>query len=235
MVPDFSNPSGETLDLQARQNILQLARELDVPIIEDSPYSELRYDGKVEPAIQALDIERCGSLDASRVIQCGTFSKAFTPGLRVGWICASRQIIGRLTLLKQAGDLNSSAINQSVMLYLAERLFDDQVTKARDSYRLKRDAMLKALRAHMPDGVRWSKPEGGLFVWVILPKEIDASDLLKKAVDQAKVAFVPGHAFFVDGRGRNTMRLSFSLPDVETIEAGIKRLSGLVKSEVMHQ
>ena len=235
LVPDFSNPSGETLDLQARRNLLQLARELDVPIIEDSPYSELCYDGQDMPAIQALDIESCGSLDASRVIHCGTFSKTFTPGLRVGWICASRQIIERLTLLKQAGDLNSSAINQSVMLHLAERLFDDQVAKARNSYRLKRDAMLKALHAHMPDGVRWSKPEGGLFVWVTLPKEIDASDLLKKAIDQAKVAFVPGHAFFVDGSGRNTMRLSFSLPDVETIEVGIKRLSGLVKSEIMHQ
>lgn len=235
VVPDFSNPSGETLGLQARQNLLQLARELDVPIIEDSPYSELRYDGKDVAAIQALDIESCGSFDASRVIYCGTFSKTFTPGLRVGWICASRQIIERLTLLKQAGDLNSSAINQSVMLYLAERIFDDQVKAARNSYRLKRDAMLEVLDAYMPERVSWSKPEGGLFVWVTLPKEMDASDLLKKAVSEAKVAFVPGHAFFGDGSGRNTMRLSFSLPDVESIEAGIKRLGGLVKFEIMHQ
>ncbi|MFK5977403.1 MAG: PLP-dependent aminotransferase family protein [Rhizobiaceae bacterium] len=235
VVPDFSNPSGETLGLQARRNLLQLADELDVPVIEDSPYSELRYDGKDVRAIQALDVETCGSLDASRVIHCGTFSKTFTPGLRVGWICASRQIIGRLTLIKQAGDLNSSAINQSVMLHLAEELFDGQVETACNSYRLKRDAMLKALKVYMPDGVKWSKPEGGLFVWVTLPEELNASDLLKKSVSEAKVAFVPGHAFFADDGGHNTMRLSFSLPAIETIEVGIKRLGALVKAEIMHQ
>lgn len=232
VVPDFANPSGETMNEQARQNLLELSRELDVPVIEDCPYSQLRYDGKEIAPIQALDIETCGSIDNSRVIYCGTFSKVFTPGLRVGWICATRDIIKRLTLIKQASDLNSSAINQSVMLYLAERLFDHQVKTARGSYRKKRDAMLEALQSYMPEGVSWSKPEGGLFIWVTLPKEIDTSALLKKAVDEEKIAFVPGHAFFVNDDGHNTMRLSFSLPDVTQIKAGIKRLAKLVQSEL---
>jgi DNA-binding transcriptional MocR family regulator len=236
VVPDFSNPTGETLNLQARRHLLGLADELDIPIIEDNPYTELRYGGEEVPAIQSLDLASCGSINASRVIHCGSFSKVFTPGLRVGWICASKDIISRLILIKQASDLNSSAINQAVAVHLATRFFDEQVEKARESYRLKRDAMLAALDAYMPhsdapDGAHWTRPDGGLFVWLSLPEGFDSVTLLQKSIAEYGVAFVPGHAFFADGRLKNTLRLSFSLPDIAGIDAGIRRLADLVRYE----
>lgn len=230
VVPDFANPTGETLSLEGRRAMLSLAGELDIPIIEDAAYAALRYDGAEIAPLQAIDVSGTGSIDASRVIYCGTFSKVFTPGLRVGWICAPQPIIHRLTLIKQASDLNSAAINQAVMRHLAETIFDAQVTRARQSYRTKRDTMLAALAKHMPQGTSWTEPDGGLFVWVTLPASINAADLLKRAVAEAGVAFVPGHAFFADGSGKNTMRLSFSLPDVASIARGIKSLAGLIKS-----
>lgn len=229
-VPDFANPTGETLTLGGRQALLSLARELDIPIIEDAAYTALRYDGAEIAPVQALDVAETGSINASRVIHCGTFSKVFTPGLRVGWICASMPIIHRLTLIKQASDLNSAAINQDVMRHLAETRFDDQVAQARRSYRVKRDAMLAALKKYMPQGTYWTEPEGGLFVWVTLPSSISAADLLKRSVAEVGVAFVPGHAFFADASGTNTLRLSFSLPDVQSIDRGIERLSDLIKA-----
>jgi len=232
VVPDFANPTGITLDVETRQSLLSLAEQLDIPVIEDSPYGALRYGGDEVAAIQALDIAQCGSIDASRVIYCGSFSKVFTPGLRVGWVCAPRKIIERLTLIKQASDLNSPAINQSVILYLAQHGFDQQIAKSRDHYRLKRDAMLRALKAHMPGGVSWSKPDGGFFIWVTLPEDMDGAALLEKAVSDAHVAFVPGHAFFADHSGANTMRLSFSLPDPATIERGIAALAAVIKANI---
>lgn len=227
VVPDFANPTGKTLNLQERQALLRLARGIDCAVVEDSPYSALRYEGKAVAALQALDVARCGSINESRVLFCGSFSKVFTPGLRVGWVCARKDIIARLTLIKQAGDLNSSAINQSVMLHLATRSFHTQIGKACRSYRGKRDLMLAALKKHMPDGVTWSRPEGGMFIWVTLPEGIDAVALLEKAAAKG-VAFVPGHAFFADKSGRNTLRLSFSLPQAAEIEAGVVRLASVL-------
>jgi DNA-binding transcriptional MocR family regulator len=231
-VPDFANPTGETLSVQARRNLLALARGLDIPVIEDTAYSALRYDGEEAPAIQALDVDACGSIDTSLVVYCGTFSKTLTPGLRVGWICAAAPLIRRLVLIKQASDLNSAAINQTVMRCLAERCYDAQVERARVHYRLKRDAMLEALAAHMPRGASWTRPDGGLFIWVTLPPGTDGAVLLKRAVSEARVAFVPGHAFFADGGGRNTLRLSFSMPTLTMIEAGIARLGKLLATEI---
>lgn len=235
VVPDFANPSGETLSREGRENLLDLAQDLDIPVIEDSPYAALRYDGQDVITLQALDIENCSSINASRVIHCGSFSKVFTPGLRIGWVCASREIISRLTIIKQGSDLNSPAINQAVMHLLASELFDTQVAKAIASYRIKRDVMLAALAKHMPEGVTWSHPDGGLFIWATLPESIDAQALLPKAVKQASIAYVPGHAFHADGSGKNTMRLSFSLPSVEDIASGIERLAHLVKGEINGQ
>lgn len=232
VVPDFANPSGETMSRKSRANLLGLAQELDIPVIEDSPYAALRYDGQDVITLQALDIEECGSIDSSRVIHCGSFSKVFTPGLRIGWVCASREIIGRLTIIKQGSDLNSPAINQAVMYQLASRLFDVQVAKAVASYRIKRDAMLATLAEHMPDGVTWSRPDGGLFIWLTLPENLDAKALLPRAVEEANIAYVPGHAFYADGSGRNTMRLSFSLPSVEDISSGIEKLARLVRKTI---
>lgn len=231
-VPDFANPTGETLSLAARHRLIELATELDIPLIEDAAYAALRFDGEPLPPLQALDIQRNGSIEQSRVIYCGTFSKTLTPGLRLGWICAATPVIRRLVLIKQAADLNAPAINQAVMLQVASSGYDEQVACARTHYRTKRDAMLAALARHMPPGCTWTKPEGGLFVWVTLPDGIDASALLPRAVKEAKAAYVPGKAFFADGTGANTLRLSYSLPRVEDIEAGIMRLGALLREVI---
>lgn len=231
VVPDFANPSGETLRQSARDGLIDLAAELEVPILEDTAYSALRFAGAEVPSIQALDVKRHGgNINRSRVIYCGTFSKTLTPGLRVGWICASEPIVRRVVLVKQASDLNTSNINQIVMHELAAKTYDDQVRKARAHYAARRSAMLSALEQHMIEGVRWTRPEGGLFVWMDLPPAIDARQLLTRAVNEFNVAFVPGSAFFANGQGRNTMRLSYSLPTEERIHEGIKRLGQLMRS-----
>jgi DNA-binding transcriptional MocR family regulator len=227
VVPDFANPTGETLSRDARARLLELARELDVPVLEDSAYHALRFEGEEEPSIQALDVLAMGSLDASRVVYLGTFSKTVAPGLRIGWICASRDLVRRLVLVKQASDLNVSVINQIIMHRIVETQHEALIDAARLTYRKKRDAMLAALAAHMPDCVQWTRPEGGLFVWVTLPKTLDGAALLTRAVTEAKVAFVPGGAFFHDGSGSNTIRLSYSLPDPGEIAEGVRRLASL--------
>lgn len=228
VVPDFANPTGITLSRTARERLLSLADDLDVPVIEDSAYAALRFEGQDEPSLLVLDAAAKGGIDRSRVIYCGTFSKTMAPGLRVGWIAASQPLIRRLVLIKQASDLNVSVINQMVMHRLVSDLFDDQVSRARAHYRKRRDAMLAALEAHMPKGVRWTRPEGGLFVWVTLPEGTDGAALLQRSVAEARVAFVPGQAFFADRSGANTIRLSYSLPDEATITEGIRRLAALL-------
>jgi DNA-binding transcriptional MocR family regulator len=197
-------------------------------VVEDTAYSALRFEGEALPSLQTLDVERTGTLDASRVILCGTFSKILSPGLRVGWICAAQPIIRRLVLIKQASDLNSSLINQMTIHRMAVESYDSQVARARRHYVRRRDAMLAALERHMPSGASWTKPEGGFFIWVTLPEPIDGAALLRRSLEEAHVAFVPGAAFFADESCRNTIRLSFSLPAEDAIEAGIARLAKLI-------
>ena len=228
VVPSYANPTGETLSLAARERLLDLAAELDIPIVEDAAYAALRFEGDALPPIMALEVARRGGIDNARSIYCGTFSKVLSPGLRVGWIVAPQAMIRRLVLVKQASDLNNSTINQMVMHRLAETAYDVQVERARTHYRRRRDAMLAALERHMPEGVSWTRPNGGLFVWARLPEGIDAASLLDRAVKEAGVAFVPGAAFFHDGRGRNTLRLSYSLPTADEIGEGIARLAKLI-------
>jgi DNA-binding transcriptional MocR family regulator len=228
VVPSFANPTGETLSLAARQRLLDLATELDIPIVEDAAYAMLRFEGQPLPPIQALEVARRGSIERARSIYCGTFSKVLSPGLRVGWIVAPKPLIRRLVLIKQASDLNNATLNQMVVHRMAETAFDGQVMQARAHYRRRRDAMLAALTRYMPAGVRWTRPEGGLFSWVTLPEGHDGARLLERSLTQAGVAFVPGAAFFFDGRGRNALRLSFSLPSEEDIDRGIARLARLI-------
>ena len=230
LVPDFANPSGATLDLASRERALDIAGELGCLIVEDAAYTALRYDGEDLPPIAALDQRRCGSIEDSRTLYCGTFSKTLSPGLRVGWVCGPKPFLHRLTLVKQAADLHSSTMNQIAMHGVALARFDDQVAAARACYRERRDAMLASLERHAPDGMEWTKPEGGLFVWVTLPEGIDGRRLLNRAVDEQNVAFVPGQAFFPDRSRANTLRLSFSLPDPQTIEDGIARLCKVIRS-----
>src|SRR5262245_14880484 len=227
-VPSFANPTGETLSLAARARLLDLATELDIPIVEDAAYAMLRFEGEPLPPIQALEMARRGSIECARSIYCGTFSKVLSPGLRVGWIVASKPLIRRLVLIKQASDLNNATINQMVMHRMAEAAFDAQVARASAHYRQRRDWLLAALKRHMPPGVTWTRPQGGLFVWVTLPEGIDAASLLQRSVAEAGVAFVPGRAFFFDGRGGNTLRLSYSLPGEVEIEKGVAALARLI-------
>jgi len=228
VVPDFANPTGESLSLAARERLLDLAAELDVPVIEDSAYAALRFEGESMPSITALEIARRGSIDKARAIYCGTFSKVLSPGLRVGWIVAAKPLIRRLVLVKQACDLNSATINQMVMYRLAAALFDAQVAAACSHYRKRRDAMVRALARYMPHGVHWTRPKGGLFVWVRFPEQMDGRILLDRALAEQRVAFVPGAAFFFEECGRNTARLSYSLPSEGEIVEGVARLARLI-------
>ena len=227
---DFLNPTGETLTLAQRNRMLDLAEQLGIAVIEDGAYQELRFDGDAIPPIQALDIERCGDINQARTIYCGTFSKTLSPGLRVGWVCGRRDIINRLVIMKQAADLHSATINQMATNQVARACFDAQVAKANAVYRHRRDCMLTALDKHMPGGVTWTRPEGGMFVWVTLPEGIDAADLLARSLETEKVAFVPGRPFFADGSGENSLRLSFSCMKDDQIEEGMMRLGRLLRT-----
>ncbi|TPL52327.1 PLP-dependent aminotransferase family protein [Mesorhizobium sp. B2-4-2] len=230
LVPDFANPTGNTLDRQQREAVLDLAGELDIAIVEDAAYRALRYDGESVPPILALDCARSGGIDKARTLYCGSFSKILSPGMRVGWVCAPRHVVEKLVLMKQASDLHSPSINQMVMHRAAEAVFEAQVEKLIGAYRERRDGLLGALAANMPEGVTWSRPEGGMFVWVTLPEGADATTLLARSVKEARVAFVPGSAFFADGTGRNTLRLSFTLADRRAVSEGIPRLPALLKA-----
>lgn len=228
LTPDFANPTGETMDRASRERMLDLADELGIAVIEDSAYQALRYDGEPVPSILALDIARHGDIEKTRTIYCGSFSKTLAPGLRVGWICAAKPVIAKLVLMKQAADLHSPSINQMAIHHVAENAFPTQVEKIRAAYRHRRDRMLAELARHMPAGVTWSKPEGGMFVWLTLPEGMDGAELLARSIKTARVAFVPGGAFHADGSGRNTIRLSFSLAGDEAISEGIGRLGRLI-------
>jgi DNA-binding transcriptional MocR family regulator len=227
-MPDFANPSGRTLSLAERRAVLATAREQDIPLIEDAAYAQLRYDGEPLPSLLALDSAEAG-IDAGRVIHCGTFSKTVVPGLRIGWIVAPRPVIQRLVLIKQASDLHTSALNQMVMHEVATAIVPDHVGTLRAAYRARRDAMLRALEAHMPEGVAWTRPAGGMFVWLTLPDGLDGAHILERAVAEARVAFVPGEAFFPDRSVKNALRLSFSLNHPAEIEEGVRRLGRLLQ------
>jgi len=230
MSSDFLNPTGETLTLAQRNRMLELADELDIAVIEDGAYQELRFDGKAIPPIQSLELERCGNINQARTIYCGTFSKTLSPGLRVGWVCARRDIIDRLVMMKQAADLHSATINQMATNQVARACFDEQVAKANTVYRGRRDCMLAALDKHMPQGVTWTRPEGGMFIWVTLPEGVDAAQLLNLSLETEKVAFVPGRPFFADRSGQNCLRLSYSCMKDDLIEEGMMRLGRLLRT-----
>lgn len=224
VVPDFANPTGETLNKDIREGILNLAEDKGIPVIEDSPYETLRFEGKAQKSLLAIDVKRTGCIDKSRVIYCGSFSKIFTPGLRIGWVCAAREVVNRLTLLKQGSDLNTPAINQRVILRLAQTAYDSQVERACQLYCEKRNRMLSLIEDVLPAGCNWTKPEGGMFIWVELPKGFDTAKILPIAVEKYGVAYVPGQAFFANRGEKNTLRLSYTLPSMEEISDGMLKL-----------
>lgn len=232
---DFANPTGQTLDLTARQNILDLAETLDIAVIEDAAYQALRYDGTPIPPMLALEIAQKGSIENCRTLYCGSFSKTLAPGLRVGWVCGAASVISQLVLMKQAADLHSPSLNQIAINTVARAVFTDHTAKLRKTYAGRRDRMLAALSTHMPEGVSWTKPEGGMFIWVTLPKSMDGGALLQEALSTQKVAFVPGQAFFADRSGANTLRLSFSLANDTQIDEGMRRLGAAIRTAAQPQ
>lgn len=227
-MPEFQNPSGTSLTRDERLQMLDAADAMDLPLIEDNAYEKLRYDGERVPSLLALDIARKGGIENSRVIYCGTFSKSIVPALRIGWVVAAKPVIQKLVIIKQASDLQVSTLNQIVMHEVASKIIEDQARVILPVYKARRDAMLAALQAHMPKGVRWTKPEGGMFVWVTLPEGMDGAALLERAIAEARVAFVPGIAFFADRGRSNYLRLNFSLSNEASIAEGIKRLGALI-------
>lgn len=227
LVPDFQNPNGTTVSLERRKAVLDLCSAAGVPIIEDTAYTELRYEGESIPSIAALDAERNGG-KLKNVLYCGSFSKTMVPAFRVGWVNAAPEVINRLVLMKQAGDLHTSTINQIVLHDVVSQIFETHLKHLRAQYKERRDAMLSALDEFAPAGITWTKPQGGMFVWIELPEGTDGTALLERAIKDANVAFVPGSAFHADRSGKNTIRLAFSVTKPERIREGVRRLCGLL-------
>lgn len=230
LIPDFSNPDGRTLSRVEREAALGRAQRLNAVIVEDAAYTDLRYEGTPLPPIAALDQADAGTIEDTRTLYCGTFSKTLSPGLRVGWICGPTILIRKLALLKQGTDLHTPTFNQRAIHHAAIAGFDTIVERARATYRGRRDAMLAALERYAPPGLHWTRPEGGMFIWLTLPGQADAASLFEVALRQ-DLAFVPGGAFFTDGGGANTMRLSFSLTPEAQIEVGIYKLCTLIGAQ----
>lgn len=223
VIPDFQNPTGRTWSLERRQGLLSLAKQYGKVVIEDNPYGELRYSGEKMPSLYSLDTE-------GLVAYLGTFSKTFCPGLRIGWVCASPEILNKYIMVKQGADLHSNAMGQRELdLFLEKYDFDAHIQKLISLYGKRRDAMVDAIHEHFPQNVTFGTPEGGLFLWIQVAKEIDTKPLLEKAIEK-KVAFVPGHSFFPNGGVSNTMRLNFSNMNEEQIQEGMKRLGELLKT-----
>lgn len=232
LVPDFQNPTGVTLSAERRPKIVEMAAKYGVPVVEDAAYEQLRYEGaQIPPLASHAPADPAGGLGGN-VIYLGTFSKTVIPGLRVGWTVAPRPLIQKMVLVKQASDLTVSAANQMVMYELVREGFEQHLDTLRDAYRTRRDAMLSAIAEHFPQQVKWNHPQGGMFVWLDLPQGIDGAELLKQAITENNVAFVPGAAFFADRSGRNTCRLSFSAVPPEKIREGIARLGALLRSRL---
>ena len=223
-VPNFGNPAGVTMSYARRQHLVALCREAGIPIIEDNPYGLLRFDGEPVPCLRTLDPEN--------VIYLGTVSKTFSPGVRVGWALAEPSVVQRLILAKEAADLCGSSLN----MLLTERWFSDEnrwrttLATLVDTYRSRRDTMLAALEEQLPDGATWTHPDGGFYVWVTLPEWLDAKALLAAAVER-RVAYVPGTAFYPDGRGVNKLGSRSAIRRRIGFREGVARLGALLREE----
>lgn len=224
MIPDFQNPSGETLGLEERMMLVELARKHGFLIVEDSPYRELRYEG--EPVASMY------SLDPERVIHLGSFSKIFAPGFRLGWILANPEILDKIYVCKQSLDLCPPVFDQYVAAeFLDSGKLDKNLAKTIALYKSKRDLLLSLLEKYMPEGISWTHPEGGLFLFLTMPEGFDSVKFYDKALS-AGVAYVAGSFFHPDGSGLNTMRMNFSFMSPEKITAGVKLLAELLRSEL---
>lgn len=223
-LPNFQNPTGRRLSLERRKQLVERAAEAGVPLVEDDPYGELSYDGKSLPGLTALNPE--GG------IYMGSFSKVLVPGMRIGYVVAPEPLFGKLVQAKQAADLHTPSFVQRIVYEVVKDGFlDTHIPSIRELYGQQCQYMLSALERHFPKGISWTRPEGGMFIWVTLPQGIDSGAVLAKAIEQ-NVAFVPGAPFFANDPQTNTLRLSFVTVPQEKIEAGIERLGNLLKEEM---
>ncbi|MFL7840435.1 MAG: PLP-dependent aminotransferase family protein [Candidatus Promineifilaceae bacterium] len=241
ILPNFQNPAGVTLSLERRKYLIDIADIYGIPIIEDDPYGELRYEGENVTPLVVLDAEKHNGKSGSgyesgfmrgNVIYISTFSKTLAPGLRLAWIVAPEEVINHCVIAKQGMDLHSSTLVQMTAYELIKDGFlRDHVRHIRDVYGYRRNVMLDALERYFPEGTSWTKPKGGLFLWVTLPEEVDTLALMPKAIEN-KVAYVPGSAFYAANGLPNTFRLNFSNANPEQIEIGIKRLGEVLAEEL---
>src|SRR5829696_8606939 len=224
-VPTFHNPAGVTMSLERRRRLVQLAAQRELLVLEDNPYGLLRYEGDPLPPLYALD-------GGEYVVYLGTFSKILSPGLRLGWTAAPRPVLEKLNLGKQGADLCSSTFGQYFVIeYFARRDWRDLLASLRELYRRRRDTMLDALAEHFPHEAHWTRPGGGLFIWATLPDYVDTTDLLARAL-RDHVAFVPGRAAYLDGRGGSAMRLNFSGVAEDDLREGVRRIGKVVSEQV---
>jgi 2-aminoadipate transaminase len=224
-VPTFQNPAGVTLSVPRRERLVRIAQERELLVLEDNPYGLLRYEGDPLPALRSLD-------GGEFVVYLGTFSKILSPGVRLGWTVAPRPVLDKMNLGKQSADLCSSALTQYfVAAYFESGRWEDYLRSLREIYRRRRDVMLDALAEWFPREADWTRPGGGLFVWATLPEYIDTTDLLARAL-QESVAFVPGRAAFLDGRGGSSLRLNFSGVGEDEIREGVRRIGKVVREQV---
>lgn len=223
-IPNHQNPAGVSLSVERRERLAELAEQRDLIVLEDNPYGLLDFEGRTWPSIR--------SLVPDRVLYVGTMSKTFAPGTRTGWVAAPGPVRDKLVLLREAGDLCQSNLTQMLVEnWLSTQPWTEQVKRFREVYRERAEAMLAALTEHMPEGVTWTHPTGGFYVWMTVPEAIDTGDLLAKAIHH-KVAYVPGRGFFADGAGGNQLRLCYSFPPVDRITEGIARLGELLHEEI---
>jgi len=225
VIPTFQNPAGVTMPLEKRKRLLELASAYDTLVVEDNPYSELRFEGKDVPNIKTMDEE-------GRVIYMATFSKTLSPGFRLAYIVAPEALLRKLCIAKQSVDLCSTTVTQYVAAEFFQRdMLDKHIKKIIKMYKEKRDLMLKALDKYFPKEATYTRPEGGMFCWVTLPDKIDTKAMFPKAIE-AKIAYITGTAFYANGGGNNTMRLNFTHAGNDQIEEGIKRLAKVIRDQL---
>ncbi|PKP09048.1 MAG: aminotransferase [Bacteroidetes bacterium HGW-Bacteroidetes-4] len=226
IIPDFQNPAGITMPKERRQQIINLALEYDVLIVEDSPYREIRFEGDHQPMMYQMDT-------TGHVITLGTFSKIVAPGFRIGWVLADPKVLDKMVVSKQSADLCTPTFVQKIAAkYLQSPQFHKNLKQTINLYHKRRDIMLEGFRRFMPEEVSWTEPEGGLFLFVTLPEYMNAEELFFKAVEK-KVAYVIGQVFYADGSGKNTLRLNFSFVNEEKNREGVKRLAEVIKEEIV--
>ena len=222
VVPNFQNPTGTTWSLERRRRFAEVITHYSIPVVEDDPYGELRFEGLRLPPIKAFDTK-------GNIIYLGTFSKILSPGMRIGWLAASSPLYEKYVILKQGADLHTSTLCQmQIDAFLEMFDIDRHIAKVRAVYRERRDAMIAALERELPKGISFSRPSGGMYIWVELPAHLDARELLRRCLE-LDVAFVPGGAFYPKGNKENTLRLSYSYMPAARIELGIKRLATALK------